>query len=307
MSDTVQCSSCQRSCHVRRVDISLSDILFVEISPAVASAIQFKSQINLENTNFSIKGLVRNSGAHFTCAVEKSSSTWEYFDDMSEHIIQYSSLQHMFGNKPQGCFFVVYVKDTDTHTCSDITDSINHFGYGLTVEHSYVKPFSCAEVEGKCAKIDSNISSSETQISYTNLVGKKRKIRKVQQNKYYKQGKFNEVQNPSTDKINNKTQKQNKGKAKSSLIGNSKGFSQQNKVQQESFSIDDRQAKNELRKFHQSMIFSIQQCSICYEAWPIKLTTTNYSKYECRRCRNQKNKKFGKQNFMVPCSVPPEL
>ena len=114
MSDTVQGSFCKRSCHEKRVDISLSDILFVEMSPAVDSEI------------------------HFTCAVEQCCSTWEYFDDISEYIIQYHHYHTCLATNLI-VLFVVYAKDIDTRVCSDVIDSESHCGYDLAVEYSCVK------------------------------------------------------------------------------------------------------------------------------------------------------------------------
>ena len=57
------------------------------------------------------------------------------------------------------------------------------------------------------------------------------------------------------------------------------------------------------------MEYSIYQCTICLEAWPLKSKPKSASNYVCSRCARDKQnpKKFSKQNAMIPSSVPPEL
>ena len=68
-------------------------------------------------------------------------------------------------------------------------------------------------------------------------------------------------------------------------------------------------AKSNIKDFHKSMQFSVLQCTICKEAWPIKSTRRSLSNYTCLRCTRDKNvpKKFSCDNFMIPRSVPAEL
>jgi hypothetical protein len=62
-----------------------------------------------------------------------------------------------------------------------------------------------------------------------------------------------------------------------------------------------------ISKFHNSIKFSINQCKICREAWPLK--SKPKSPYICRRCSldKQSPKKFSDENFMIPSSVPDAL
>ena len=67
---------------------------------------------------------------------------------------------------------------------------------------------------------------------------------------------------------------------------------------------------DEISKFHASMNYVIRQCTICYEAWPIKTGSKKPSGcLVCPRCKlDKKNpKKFSNQNNMVPSAVPNEL
>ena len=69
------------------------------------------------------------------------------------------------------------------------------------------------------------------------------------------------------------------------------------------------QAKHNIDMFHNSNIYTVYQCSLCQEAWPINFTPRLHNQYQCSRCTNDKElpKKFSKENCMIPSSVPPQL
>ena len=58
------------------------------------------------------------------------------------------------------------------------------------------------------------------------------------------------------------------------------------------------QAKSNIDMFHKSNIYTIYQCSVCREAWPIKFRPKIANQYQCSRCTNDKQqpKKFSKEN-----------
>ena len=68
-------------------------------------------------------------------------------------------------------------------------------------------------------------------------------------------------------------------------------------------------AKQNMDKFHKSMKYSIFQCSVCLEAWPLKVKPKTPASYVCNRCVRDKEtpKKFSADNFMIPSPVPREL
>ena len=43
-------------------------------------------------------------------------------------------------------------------------------------------------------------------------------------------------------------------------------------------------AKHNIDKFHKSVKFSISQCTICYEAWPLKSKPRSPDNYVCSQC-----------------------
>lgn len=69
-------------------------------------------------------------------------------------------------------------------------------------------------------------------------------------------------------------------------------------------------AKN-LDLFHKSNEYSVHQCTVCLEAWPLASNgnSSTTSQYICLRCTRDKKhpKKFSKENNMIPSEVPSEL
>ena len=65
-------------------------------------------------------------------------------------------------------------------------------------------------------------------------------------------------------------------------------------------------AKKNIDKFHNSLKFSINQCPICLEVWPVKFARVKLSKEMCLRCKKDKKlpKKISKGNNMIPSAVP---
>ena len=53
-------------------------------------------------------------------------------------------------------------------------------------------------------------------------------------------------------------------------------------------------AKHNIDMFHNSNIYTVYQCSLCQEAWPINFTPRLHNQYQCSRCTNDKElpKKF---------------
>ena len=66
-------------------------------------------------------------------------------------------------------------------------------------------------------------------------------------------------------------------------------------------------AKANIAKFHMSIKYVVSQCTVCFEAWPLK--SKPKASYVCSRCSWDKKspKKFSVENSLVPSSVPLEL
>ncbi len=66
-------------------------------------------------------------------------------------------------------------------------------------------------------------------------------------------------------------------------------------------------AKANINKFHKSVQYTVSQCTVCKEAWPLK--SKPRVPYVCSRCvrDNKSPRKFSYENSMIPSSVPTEL
>ena len=66
-------------------------------------------------------------------------------------------------------------------------------------------------------------------------------------------------------------------------------------------------AQANFSKFHKSMEYTVSQCTVCKEAWPLK--SKPRSPYVRSRCSRDKKspKKFSCENSIIPSSVPNEL
>ncbi len=68
-------------------------------------------------------------------------------------------------------------------------------------------------------------------------------------------------------------------------------------------------AKNNIDMFHKCNNYNVNQCSVCWEAWPTKVKPRMTNKYQCSRCTNDKErpKRFSKENDMIPSVVSSQL
>lgn len=68
-------------------------------------------------------------------------------------------------------------------------------------------------------------------------------------------------------------------------------------------------SKENMRRFHKALKFTIYQCHVCHEAWPLKTKPKNSANYICSRGVHDKSvpKKFSADNSMIPSPVPKEL
>ena len=67
-------------------------------------------------------------------------------------------------------------------------------------------------------------------------------------------------------------------------------------------------AKINMNRFHETSRFSLKQCKICFETWPVKSVAVSEN-FSCARCSRDKKlpKRFSKENDMIPSRVPREL
>jgi len=62
-------------------------------------------------------------------------------------------------------------------------------------------------------------------------------------------------------------------------------------------------------RFHKALKFTIYQCCVCHEAWPLKTKPKNSANYICSHCVCDKSvpKKVSANNSMIPSPVLKEL
>jgi len=68
-------------------------------------------------------------------------------------------------------------------------------------------------------------------------------------------------------------------------------------------------SKFNMSNFHNSIVFSTFQCTVCKEAWPLKSKPRSLESYVCSRCSRDRKypKKFSLENYMIPSPVPAQL
>ena len=67
-------------------------------------------------------------------------------------------------------------------------------------------------------------------------------------------------------------------------------------------------AKVNMNRFHELTRFSMKQCKVCFDTWPMKSIPVS-DNFICVRCSREKKlpKRFSKENGMIPSAVPKEL
>ena len=105
---TLRCRNCDRAIDVKISNFELPIVLLIEFSPEIVRLCSFKTQINIDGTVYVLKGLVRHTGNHFTCALSGLNS-WSYIDDLRPNKKVFSSLNSLY-NQFSCWFFAVYCK-----------------------------------------------------------------------------------------------------------------------------------------------------------------------------------------------------
>ena len=94
-----------------------SKFIFIEFSPEIINDISIEEEIQLQNTSYSLKGLVWCYQKHFTCAVHIEGK-WVYFDDLCNFVKHFSSLKLLQQQYPFGWFFIILQVNNDTNHVS---------------------------------------------------------------------------------------------------------------------------------------------------------------------------------------------
>ena len=104
----LQCPNCETLIISPSPSLVLpTEILFVEFASDAINVLEFYDEIEIVNLNFKLKGLVRCSSNHFTCAIYEFQH-WCYFDDLCDSVRLFDNLQQLFLKYPDNWFFGIY-------------------------------------------------------------------------------------------------------------------------------------------------------------------------------------------------------
>ena len=71
--------------------VAHSKFVFIEFSPELMNVIKLYKNINVGQTEYKLKGMVRSCNKHFTCTV-LSQEKWTYIDDLCSDVKEFSNL-----------------------------------------------------------------------------------------------------------------------------------------------------------------------------------------------------------------------
>ena len=137
LDEKLFCTNCDKSIAANRsCHINMPDIMLLEIgTPTLLNVCTFFEQITVKNFSYDLRALVRNTGAHFTCAFS-TQNKWIYIDDLKQDRIVYDNANDILRQQQGGWFFSVYLKsdvidfavtDRNTHVNSCCTDNLKEY------------------------------------------------------------------------------------------------------------------------------------------------------------------------------------
>ena len=103
-----------------------------------SNVLEFYDEIEIVHLNFKLKGLVRCSSNHFTCAIYEF--FWCYFDDLCDSVRLFDNLQQLFLKYPDNWFFGIYTCIREEHQLLKTYKHNHHVSKGTKrkqkLEHS---------------------------------------------------------------------------------------------------------------------------------------------------------------------------
>jgi hypothetical protein len=109
-----------------------SNFVFIEFLNEIMNCVTIHEETELNNSPYSLQGLVRCYQRHFTCSI-KMEGKWVYFDDMWSTVQLFSSLQELKQHYPVGWFFTIFQlkhtstsRPTETNLDSSLKRKISH-------------------------------------------------------------------------------------------------------------------------------------------------------------------------------------
>jgi len=84
-----------------------SRFVFIEFAPEIMEGLIMYEKIEIDNSFYVLKALMRNHSVHFTCAIHNDKK-WLYFDDLCKNVREFASIELIQQQFPGGWFFAVF-------------------------------------------------------------------------------------------------------------------------------------------------------------------------------------------------------
>ncbi|CAH3173109.1 unnamed protein product, partial [Porites lobata] len=153
----------------------------------------------------------------------------------------------------------------------------------------------------KNSRYKNKLTCIKRKLSETN---ENRHGRLLKHRNYMKRVKYTETANERASRLEDK-----RGTYRKTIYKRSQTISAGQKESSAGPVHEQKHAQNNMNDFHKSNQYSVCQCTVCFEAWPLKSSPRKVDHYQCQRCIRDKQqpKKFSKENDMVPSLVPLQL
>ena len=89
-----KCDFCNEKQMIQSYFVVPAKFLFVEFEPTICNQLKVHETIVLNGIVYKLKGVIRNSGAHFSIAIE-SENAWIYIDDLKRSVNIYPTFQNL--------------------------------------------------------------------------------------------------------------------------------------------------------------------------------------------------------------------
>jgi hypothetical protein len=197
----LNCKDCRCLSHEPfNTSVVNSKFLFIEFSPEIRESVIMYDKIKVGNSFYTLKALVRCSGAHFTCSVQITGK-WLYFDDLRPTVREFASKDSLKQCIPGGWFFAVFELINESGCVDEIAASVEESKNMLENRRIFAKNDGArnqsvaddSDESKKESKIQHTISTKDCEEISANNYGRKRSKPAPQQkngNKSKKKTKF---------------------------------------------------------------------------------------------------------------------
>ena len=86
-------------------------VCLIEFQKEIDERKSFDMCVNIHGRQYTLKGLVRHQGSHFSCAVLGQGKVWDHVNDLQDNIFHYQDIDSLNINQKESWFFCVYIQD----------------------------------------------------------------------------------------------------------------------------------------------------------------------------------------------------